>query len=78
MKVYIILEHPDGMGGTAKNVDDVVHGVFLTREATERHMRGMISYINSYEAQKLFFVDGEIKDKRDTVYFQVVERDIIQ
>lgn len=78
MKVYIILEHPDGMGGAAKNMDDVVHGVFLTRKATEKHMRGMLSYINSYEAQKLLFVGGEIKDEKDTVYFQVVKRDIIQ
>lgn len=78
MKVYIILEHPDGVGGTAKNMNNIVHGVFLTRDATERHMKGMLSYINSFESQKLFLVDGEIRDEKDTIYFQVVERDIIQ
>ncbi len=78
MKVFIIFEHSDGMGGTAKDMNDIVHGVFLTREATERHMKGMLSYINSYESQTLFLVDGEIRDEKDTIYYQVVERDIIQ
>lgn len=78
MKIFIILEHLDGMGGTAKDMNDIVHGVFLTREATEKHMKGMLSYINNYENQELFFVDGEIRNEKDTIYFQIVERDITQ
>lgn len=75
MKVYIVLEHPDGFGGTAKDMADIVHGVFFDQRGATDFVRGMLSYIGTYEDRRLFFEAGRAKDENDVIYFQVVEKE---
>ena len=77
MRVYIVLEHPDGGGGTASDMADVVHGVFLERRWAEEFVRGMVSYIRPYEGERLIFEDGKIKNEGYAIHFQVVEKVVI-
>lgn len=77
MKVYIVLEDADGIGGTAKDMADIVHGVFFDQRRATDFVEGMIRYMNIYENQKLLFVDGKAIDENDTIYFQVVRKGVV-
>lgn len=75
MKVYIILEHPDGIGGTANDLHDIVHAVFLDQGRAEDFVRGIIGYVNGYESHRLFLSAGSAKEKSGTIHFQIIEKD---
>lgn len=77
MKVHIVLEHSDGFGGTARDMADIVHGVFFDQRRATDFVEGMIRYMSSYENQKLFFVDGKAIDENNAIHFQVVSKDIV-
>lgn len=77
MKVYIICEHPEGMGGSSLDPGDAILGVFFDRKRAEDFMRGMASYISSYEGQNTFYADGKTQDASGTVYFQIVEKEAL-
>ncbi len=77
MKVYIVLEHPNGIGGTAQDLHDIVHAVFLDQERAEDFVRGMVGYVNGYESHRLFFAKGKAKEKNGTIHFQIVEKDTL-
>jgi hypothetical protein len=77
MKVYIIMEHPDSMGSTPHKLADIVHAVFFDQRRAEDFIRGMASYINSYEGRELLLNNGKATDKSDTIHFQIIEKDAL-
>lgn len=76
MKVYLVLEHPDGMGGTPKDLSALVHALFLTRERAEDFVQGMIRYMDSYDDKKLLLEAGKAYDGDGTTYFEVIEGEV--
>ncbi len=77
MKVYIVMEHPDGMGGTASDPAETVLGVFFDQRRAEDFVRGIAGYVGTYEAHRLFFEAGRAYDENHTIHFQIVEKDAI-
>lgn len=77
MKVYIVMEHSDGIGGTANDMADIILGVFFDQRRAEDFVRGIISYICAYDGQRLFFEDGKAQDEHHAIHFQVIEQDAI-
>lgn len=73
-KVYIVLEHPEGMGGIANDLADTIHGVFFDQRRAEDFVQGMIRYINTYEDRGLFFEAGRAIDAEGTAHIQIIER----
>lgn len=77
MKIYMVLEHSDGMGGTASDLQDIVHAAFFDQRRAEDFVQGMIGYIYSYEGRRLLLAEGKAIDENNTVYFQIVDKDIV-
>jgi len=77
MKVYIVMEHPDGVGSTASDLHDTVHAVFFDQRRAEDFVRGIIGYVGAYESHRLFFEAGRAYDENHTTHFQIVEKDTL-
>ena len=63
MKIHIVMEHADGMGATPNNMDDIILGVFFDQRRAEDFVRGIISYVSSYENRRLFLDEGKPSTK---------------
>lgn len=74
MKVYIIMEHTDGTGSTPKEMVDLILGVFFDQRRAEDFIRGIVSYVSTYEDRKLFFDNGKAFDEEHTIHFELVEK----
>lgn len=71
--IYLVVEHPDFIGGAAKDAGRSIHAAFFARERAEDFVRGMISYMNSYDGQKALLVDGKAENEGHATLFEVVE-----
>lgn len=77
IKVYLVMEHPDFIGGTTEDAGRVIHAAFFARERAEDFVRGIISYVHSYEPRRLLLRDGKAKDEDHATQFEIVEVHIL-
>ena len=71
-KIYILVEHCEAWGGVPLDMNDVFHGVFLSKEAAEKHLWHIARYEYGLDTSKLSLVDGRAKDAENHTYFEII------
>ena len=76
MKVHILIEHHEAWGGPPDEMDDIILGVFLTREDTLECLEQHISYLYTQGTPEIA-LDGDVAiDAEGNQYFAIIQREI--
>lgn len=76
MKIYVVCEYCENWGGTPKSMQDVVLGVFLSKERAEECLWCHASYGYSHGLSQLILEDGKAYDKDTNIYFEILEMEV--
>lgn len=71
MEVFIVLENTEAFGGSPKEVGSIIKGIFFDQRRAEDFVRGMLSYMNSYDNENAVFEKGRVQ-KDDIIYFEII------
>lgn len=76
MKIYIICEHCDSWGGTPDEMEDIILGVYASREGAEECLWSHARYGYSQGMPKLTLENGMASDEDGYCYFEIIERSV--
>jgi hypothetical protein len=78
VKLYVVLEQSESWGGAPDNTQDVLYGVFLSREAAEECLWLHVGYAYSQGVPKLTLLDGKATDDHGHIYMEIIEKEVDQ